>query len=439
MSAATRKRAVSRVAAPSGPTRLLETIRPDGRPVSLDDHLRRWAPAPAVRDARGRFALIDAVSESGLTGRGGGGFPVARKLEAVAAGRGRPVVVANGAEGEPPSGKDKVLLGYAPHLVLDGAVLAARALGAREAVVAIGRECREAVVHAIAERRRAGIDAGVALRAVGVPETFVAGEETALVRFLNGGPALPTFAPPRPFERGVGGAPTLVQNVETLAHLALVARFGPQWFRSVGTPAEPGSVLVTLSGAVRDGGVYEVALATPFRDLIARAGGPTAELGAVLVGGYFGSWLAAGEALAASLSAAGLAPLGATPGARAIVALPASSCGLRETARVTRWLAGESAGQCGPCVHGLAAISADLVQVARGDGRTGARGSLLRRLPQVDGRGACRHPDGVVRLVTSALRVFSGEVDLHVSRGRCSSRAERPVLPLPPRSRGEVA
>lgn len=439
MSAATRGPAVSRVAPPSGATRLLETIRADGRPLALADHLRRWGPAPAVRGRRGRLALIDAVSESGLTGRGGGGFPVARKLEAVAARRGRPVVVANGAEGEPPSGKDKVLLGYVPHLVLDGAVLAAAAVGAQEVVVATTPSCRDAVVHAIAERRRAGIDAGAALRAIAAPETFVAGEETALVRYLNGGPALPAFAPPRPFERGVGGAPTLVQNVETLAHLALVARFGPQWFRAVGSPAEPGSVLVTLTGAVRDPGVLEVPLGLRLGDLLTRAGGATTELGAVLVGGYFGTWLTAEEALAAPLSAAGLAPLGAALGARAIVTLPSSACGLRETARVTRWLARESAGQCGPCVHGLAAVSSDLVSVARCETGTGAWRALQRRLPQVEGRGACRHPDGAIRLVSSALRVFAGEVELHLGRGRCSSRAERPVLPLPSRGPEVVA
>jgi NADH:ubiquinone oxidoreductase subunit F (NADH-binding) len=430
----TAHRGAGRPPAPSGSTRLFETIRSDGRPVPLDAHLHRWGPPPVVRGG-GRRAFVDAVAASGLTGRGGGSFPVAQKLAAVASGRGRPVVVANGAEGEPPSGKDKVLLGFTPHLVLDGAVLAAQALGAREVVVATAAGSRDTVVHAIAERRRAGLGAGVSVRAIVVPETFVAGEETALVRFLNGGPALPTFTPPRPFERGVGGAPTLVQNVETLAHLALLARFGPQWFRSVGTAAEPGSALVTLSGAVRDPGVYEVGLGTPLRALLEQAGGATAELGALLVGGYFGTWLRAREAFDAPLSAAGLAPHGAALGARALVALPASSCGLRETARVVRWLAAESAGQCGPCVHGLAAISSDLVQVARCDDRTGARQALLRRLPQIDGRGACRHPDGVVRLVASALQVFSDEVELHVGRGTCSSRAERPILPLPRRTR----
>ena len=143
-----------------------------------------------------------------------------------------------------------MLLAYLPHLVLDGAVLAAHAVGARDAIVAVDRTTYDVVAYAMSERRHAQVDGGVALRAVRVPERFVSGEETALVQFLNGGPALPTFTPPRPFERGVGGAPTLVQNVETLAHLALIARFGPEWFRGIGTGDEPGSSLVTLSGAV---------------------------------------------------------------------------------------------------------------------------------------------------------------------------------------------
>jgi len=421
----------SRVAAPAGEQRLLAGIRRDGGAVPLDRHLARWGALPAVRGGRGRRAFREAVAASGLAGRGGAGFPAGRKLDAVAAGRGTPVVVANGTEGEPPSGKDKVLLAYVPHLVLDGAVLAAHAVGASEAVIAIGRTCRPQVAAAIAERKRAGGDGGVSLRLVVTPDGFVTGEESALVRFLDGGPALPAFVPPRPFERGVGGAPTLVQNVETLAHLALVARFGPGWFRSAGTTAEPGSALVTLSGAVRDPGVYEVALGTPIAGLLDRAGGPTADLGALLVGGYFGTWVRAADAGAAPLSVAGLAPLGAAPGARAIVALPASSCGLRETARVVRWLAGESAGQCGPCVHGLDAVASDLEELARGSDRIGARRRLERRLGLVAGRGACRHPDGAVRLAASALAVFAGEVDLHVGQGRCSGRAEHAVLPLP--------
>ncbi|MGD0716311.1 MAG: NADH-ubiquinone oxidoreductase-F iron-sulfur binding region domain-containing protein [Gaiellaceae bacterium] len=419
--------------APVGLPRLLAGVRTDGRPVTLEAHLRRYGPLPELRGRQSRGAFLGAVAASGLQGRGGAGFPTARKLEAVDSQHGTPVVVVNGVEGEPPSGKDKVLLAYLPHLVLDGAALAAAALGAREAIVAVGHAAHAAVTHAVAERRRAPVAHGVTLRVVRAPERFVAGEETALIGFLNGGPAKPTFTPPRPYERGVGGAPTLVQNPETLADLALIARFGPSWFRAIGTRDEPGSVLITLSGAVRDPGVHEVAIGTPLHEVVAQAGGATAELSAFLVGGYFGSWLPAADALAAPLSNAGLAPLGGSLGARAIVALPAASCGVLETARITRYLAAESAGQCGPCVHGLAAIAEDMLQIARRNDVAGARRAIERRLPQLEGRGACRHPDGTVRFVVSALRVFAREVELHVVYGRCTGHAKQPVLPLPAR------
>lgn len=414
--------------APTGATRLLSGV---GDGPSLAAHLRRWGDIPAVGGERGRRELRAVVAAARLTGRGGGAFPTARKLEAVAAQGGRPLVVANGTEAEPVSGKDKVLLGYAPQLALDGAVLAAQAVGAREAVIAVGHASRGAVEKAVAERRRAGGDRGVLLRVVTVPQRFVAGEETALVRYLDGGDAKPTFGT-LPFERGVGGAPTLVQNVETLAHLALIARFGPGWFRSVGTAEETGSALVTLSGAVRAPGVYEVALGTRIEALVAQAGGATDEIGAVLVGGYFGSWVAAGAALAAPLSLAGLLPHDAAPGAGAIVALRTSACGLAETARVVGWLAGESAGQCGPCVHGLASIADDMHEIAHGRDAGSALRRLERRLGIIPGRGACKHPDGAVRFVASALRVFAGDLDRHVHRGPCKGAHRNDfVLPLP--------
>jgi NADH:ubiquinone oxidoreductase subunit F (NADH-binding) len=429
-----RELAPPRAPAPTGSLRLLSGI---GDGPSLGAHTQRWGDAPAIRGERARRELRALVAASGLTGRGGGAFPTARKLEAVLARGGTPVVVANGVEAEPASGKDKVLLAYSPHLVLDGASLAAQAIGAREAVIAAARPAaRAAVEAAVAERRREGLDRGVHLRVAAVPERFVAGEESALVRCLDGGPAKPTFGA-RPFEHGLGGAPTLVQNAETLAHLALIARFGPGWFRSVGTAEEPGSLLVTLSGAVRSSGVYEVAVGTPLEVLLAQAGGPTEAIGAVLVGGYFGAWVPAAAALPSPISHAGLLPHGAAPGAGAIVVLPASVCGIAETARVARWLAGESAGQCGPCVHGLAAIAGDLDDIAAGRDGVAARERLERRLGLVPGRGACRHPDGAVRFVASALRVFADELERHVRHGSCSAASRPNVLPLPagPRER----
>jgi NADH:ubiquinone oxidoreductase subunit F (NADH-binding) len=414
--------AVETIVAAATP-RLLSGLRRDGRPVSLAAHVERYGPLPLeLRPAE----LRDRVAESGLTGRGGAGFPTAAKLESVLGTRTRPIVVANGTEGEPPSGKDKVLLAYAPHLVIDGAVLAARAVGAKKVMIATTSAVHAAVAGALAERRK---DAGIVVQTAVVPDRFVAGEETALVQFLNGGPALPTFTPPRPYERGVGGAPTVVLNVETLAHLALIARFGARWFRAVGTADEPGSALVTVSGAVRTPGVYEIELGSPFAGLLAEAeADPNAQ--AYLVGGYFGTWVSAPDARRAALSNAGLARVGAALGARAIVVLPRDACGVVETARVARYLAEESAGQCGPCVHGLAAIADSLEQLVQRDKRTADVALLQRRLAQIAGRGACRHPDGAARLVASALRVFADEVDRHLHRRRCTGHG-RSVLPIP--------
>jgi NADH:ubiquinone oxidoreductase subunit F (NADH-binding) len=408
---------------PSAP-RLLGGFRRDGRPASLDGHVARYGPLPLeLRPDE----LRDRVARSGLTGRGGAGFPTGVKLESVLGRRDRPVIVANGTEGEPLSGKDKALLAYTPQLVIDGAVLAARATGAKNVVIATTDAVHPAVARALAERPQT---ARIAVRTAVVPDRFVAGEETALVQFLNGGPAVPTLTPPRPYERGVGGAPTAVLNVETLAHLALVARFGAAWFRRAGTHDEPGSALVTISGAVRLPGVYELELGTPFANLLEQAGADH-DAQAYLVGGYFGTWVGAAQASGLALSNAGLARVGASLGARAIVVLPADACGIAETARVAGYLAEQSAGQCGPCVHGLAAVAENLEQLAHRAPDVPPEGVLRRRLAQVAGRGACRHPDGAAALVTSALRSFPGELDRHLDGRRCTAHGRKPVLPIP--------
>ena len=406
-------------------SRLLLGLHADGRPVSSGEHLHLHGPLPGRLD---RGVLLDAVERSGLRGRGGAGFPTALKLRAVADGRGRKVVLANGVEGEPPSGKDRVLLRYVPHLVLDGVEVAARAVGADKAIVAVSRAAAGELAvlqNALRERRRPDrLEIGFAA----VPDAFVAGEETALINAVGGGPAQPTATPPRPFQRGVEGRPTLVQNVETLAQLALIARRGPAWFGEIGTRDEPGSALVTLSGAVQRPGVYEVPLGTPLSDLVAEAGGATGPPRSVLVGGYFGSWLDAGTAFGCDLSEASLGAAGAMLGARAIVVLPEGSCALAEVARVSRFLAEESAGQCGPCVHGLDAIERATASLLRAESFDGEL-RIRRWLDQVHGRGGCRHPDGAARFIRSALDVFADEVALHARAGRCPGRDLR-LLPV---------
>jgi len=389
--------------------RLLASVRADGRPVLHAEHLGRYGPLPANAD------LIATTISSGLKGRGGGAFPTGQKLSAVAQQRGRPVILVNGAEGEPASKKDKALLACVPHLVLDGAAVAAAALGAREVVVAVSREARmerDALTAALRERRDP-----VRWRLAAVAGGFVSGEETALLSALDGGNGTPAVKPPHPFQAGLAGAPTLVQNAETLAQLALVARYGADWFRSVGTALDPGTALVTLSGSVARPGVYELELGTSIGELVARAGGATEPLEAFLVGGYFGTWTRDAELRLSSET--GL-------GAGVVVAFPESACGLRESARVARYLAEESAGQCGPCVHGLAALARGLEGLVAGT--DGDRPRLARWAAEVAGRGACRHPDGAAGFISSSLAVFEQETDDHL-RGRCRRR-DRGILPV---------
>jgi NADH:ubiquinone oxidoreductase subunit F (NADH-binding) len=382
-------------------------------------------PVHAGRD------LIDEVERSGLRGRGGGGFPTSLKMASVAERHGRAVVVANGTEGEPASHKDAVLLTHDPDLVIDGALAAADAVGAREVIVAISRASRTALARAGDAARRRGADARpVRLSVVGTPERFVAGEESALVHWLNGGPAMPTLTPPRPSERGVDGRPTLLQNVETLAHIGLIARHGADWFCRVGTDAEPGSMLVTVGGAVRVPGVHEIAIGTPIREILALGSGPTGDVAGVLVGGYFGAWLRTDDPMDVPFSRAGLQPIGGSIGAGTIVVLPRTACGLVETARVARYLSRESAGQCGPCVFGLRALADAAVALAGGRGAADALREMQELPSVIERRGACAHPDGAARLVRSALAAFPHEVQLHLE-GRCSAADRAPVLPVP--------
>jgi NADH:ubiquinone oxidoreductase subunit F (NADH-binding) len=424
----------------SEPSPISRLLPPPGKPaLDLAAHLRRHGQVPY----RGRPGqLILDVRAAGLTGRGGAAFPVHRKLSAVLAAPGRPVVVANGAEGEPASAKDKSLLLLNPHLVLDGIQLAAEATGASDAVLYVALDAEKAnwLNALLAGRRAAQLDR-LEVRLFAAPPRFLAGQESALASRISGGPALPGFTPPRVFERGVNQSPTFVSNIETLAHLSLIARYGPQWFASAGTPDEPGTMICTLHQADGRVELTEAALGTPLADLLDLRAAVLAEgddplatpVSAVLIGGYHGAWLPAATAARLTLANAALRRHGATVGAGVLAALPAGRCGLAETARVARYLALESAGQCGPCRNGLPRIAAALADLADVTGGRRPDQTLLQDIDRWSGlvykRGACAHPDGTVRFVTSALRTFEAEIAAH-GHGGCTGTSNRPFLPL---------
>ncbi|MQY02047.1 NADH-ubiquinone oxidoreductase-F iron-sulfur binding region domain-containing protein [Actinomadura macrotermitis] len=404
-----------------GPPRL--TLGMEGtRRLDWDEH-RRLHPGLEPYTVEQLAALAEAGH---LHGRGGAAFPFARKLRAVAASavrrRKRTVVVVNGTEGEPGSAKDKVLLCRAPHLVLDGAALAATALGAREVIIGVTDPgAADSMERAIAER---GL--GARARVARLPERFITGEGGALVRGIDGRRPIPPGRKVRAATRGVGGLPTLLSNAETYAQLAVLAGLGPERYGKVGLPGEPGTVLLTVTGSARFPAVVETPAGAPLAHLLDLCGSRAGE--GVLVGGYHGAWLSGDGATRAQVSRAGLAAFGATLGAGIIMPLGRGTCPLGECAQVARYLAAESAGQCGPCRLGLPDIAGALAALAAGRDGAGALEVVQRASRLVAGRGACHHPDGTIRFVRSSLEVFADDVARHVSGGGCG----RPVLGVLP-------
>jgi NADH:ubiquinone oxidoreductase subunit F (NADH-binding) len=409
-------------AIPPWAPRLLAAVPDPG----LASHLAQWGPLPTPPD------LVAEIAAAGLRGRGGAGFPTAVKLAATRSSRGRrrrsPVVVANGCEGEPASIKDRTLLCRSPHLVLDGIAATVEAVGAGRAILCVDEGNVDALAAATAavaerhERRRVEV--------LPSPAGYVTGQASALVNWLDRGRPLPTNVPPRLSARGIDGRPTVVDNVETLAAVALVARFGAAWWRQVGTPSEPGTTLVTISGGVRRPGVVEVALGDSLADILSRVGAFPAT--GILVGGYSGTWLTPAEADIARWSRSSLERWGASPGCGVIAVMPTGACPLEEVARVSRWLASQSAGQCGACRHGLPALAEAWETVALGTGHGSESADIARWSEMIRGRGACHLPDGAASFAASALRVFADHLPLHEThRGPCPGATGPAVLPVP--------
>jgi NADH:ubiquinone oxidoreductase subunit F (NADH-binding) len=426
---------VSVAAAPGTLPRLLTGLPANGAMTLAGHYDIHGALPPLARRRRDSgLALINELERSGLRGRGGAAFPAATKLAAVASARGRAVVVANGCEGEPLSFKDRLLLERLPHLVIDGALLVAHAAEASEVIFAVDEHATRAARatgRALRERPEPAQRGAPSARLATLPSGYVSGQESAVVNFLGGGPAKPTGGLAPIFERGVRGRPTLMSNVETLAHIALIARHGAGWFGTLGAYEEPGSTLVTLGGAVAHPGVFEIEIGASVASLVHAAGGATGELRAFLLGGYAGTWVPADWGRELPLSPGQLDEVGAALGAGIVFAFPASACAVAEVASVTRWLSAQSAGQCGPCVYGLDAIATALEQVRVGAGGEGTLARIHRWAGMARGRGACGHPDGVVRFVISATEVFAEELADHARHGECAGCLQRPLLPTP--------
>ncbi|MFF3567358.1 NADH-ubiquinone oxidoreductase-F iron-sulfur binding region domain-containing protein [Nocardia jiangxiensis] len=372
--------------------------------------------------------LLEEIRHSGLRGRGGAAFPTAIKLGSVRDAHLRgsaTVVVANGEEGEPASVKDRWLLCHRPHLVLDGLRLAAAIAGAAHAYVYVSdAEAARRVDAALTELDGTGL-IGVRIELVTVAPGYVAGEETAAIRAINGGPAKPSDKPPRPFESGVDDLPTAVSNVETLANLPFIHRHGGQAFREEGTAGSPGTFLITVTGAGRGPGLYELPHGARFADLLALHRISPQDVRGALMGGYF-SGMADRAILDATLDHEAIRGLGYGLGCGAI-SLITGECPVAVAASVLGYFDRENAGQCGSCFNGTAAMAA--VAAALRDGRaTDADVERLQRWSVVlRGRGACGTLDGACNTAATLLTRFPAEVATHLD-GRCPDCAQQLYL-----------
>lgn len=372
--------------------------------------------AHGVYEDTGERAVIVELEAARLRGRGGAGFPAHLKWQAVAGAPGPRVVVANGEEGEPASVKDRWLLTHRPHLVLDGLLLAARTVGASRAVVYLSRaDTAGSIREAVKEVLAAGLwPDTIELEVFEVAEAYVAGEESAACRAISGGPALPVAKPPRVFESGVGGMPTLVSNVETLAHASWIARNGAAEYLRYGTPDSPGTTLVTLGGACGLPGVYEVPFGLTVAQMYAdMAGGFTSDPAGFVMGGWFGGMLSP-EHAGVTCCYESVRAVGSGFGCGSITALAADEDPVAVAARIAAWYAEESAQQCGVCIKGTAAIRDAFVALDTGSATEETPLNLTRWGTSLTGRGACAFLDGATTLARSVIDQFPATIGRHI-------------------------
>ena len=370
--------------------------------------------------------LISRVAASGLRGRGGGWFPAARKWQAVRVEGGVPLVVANGAEGEPGSVKDRHLMATRPADVLRGLALAARAVGAREAVIFLKRSFAAAAA-ALAEARPAVDLDSLELTIRHGDDSYITGEETALLESLEGRRPWPRPKPPLPAAVGFQGRPTLVQNVETLMRVPAAAA-DPDAYRARET------TYVSLWGQVRRPGVFEVPLRTPLRALIdGWGGGATDGVGLVFPAGPSAAPLSADQ-LEVPLHPDDLRAAGSGLGTASVLVVGASTCPLAVAASLAAFFERESCGQCPPCAVG----SRTLWRAMRGLETGEAHARDLRDVAEAAGfmadHGYCAHSRTAAAAVTGLLARVPAAVEEHLARGRCPrpESARDPFHPASP-------
>jgi NADH-quinone oxidoreductase subunit F len=378
-------------------------------------------------------AVTREVSDAGLRGRGGAGFPTGKKWTFTRECSEQPhYVVLNGGEDEPGSKKDRLLMEKLPHLVIEGVVLAAYAVEATKAYVYINEEYKSAtqsMADAVAEAKKEGYwgkdilgsKFSLELLLAPAPPNYVAGEDTAALEVIEGRQPLPRQKPPFPATAGLFAKPTAVNNVETLANVPPIVAKGAKWYRTFGTSESPGTMIFSLNEKVNRPGVYELPFGTPLRFLIEECGGGVKggkPIKAILPGGPSSAFLPP-EKIDVSLDHNSVREAGSSIGCGVVHLVTEGECIVEEILRIAEFFAAESCGQCPACRMETNMLAAMLKKVQQGQGAP----ALLEQFGKViqfnKGKGFCNLVNMPGPPIESALRLFRSDFEFHLANGRC--------------------
>ena len=403
---------------------------PEGQPLKREtfDEYCLSGGYETVRQNRSSAYILQEIIGSGLRGRGGAGFPVGKKWSVAAETPAQPRhVVCNAGEDEPGSFKDRTLIEYRPHLVLEGTILAARAIQAEEAHFYINetyKDCLSRMTDAIDEASRTGYTGSLKLSVHAAPTVYVAGEDSAALEVLEGKPPKPRQKPPYPATAGLHGKPTIVNNVETLANVPMIMRKGAGWFRSYGTPESPGTMIFCLGNEMNSPGAYELALGTPLRHVYESVGGGLKNrnaLKAILPGGPSCAFLTR-DHLDVPLDPESLKRAGTSIGCGVMRFYSEDTCMVGETVRIAQFFARECCGQCPACRMETSMLATMLERIQQGKADAALFDQFQKILDFNRGKGYC----GLINMpgppIMSALRLFRDEFDEHMRTGSCQLR-----------------
>lgn len=377
--------------------------------------------------------IINEMKTSALRGRGGAGFPTGLKWSFMPKGvTGRKYLLCNADEGEPGTCKDRDIMRYEPHRLIEGMIIGAYAMGARAGYIFIRGEFIEPiriVEAALAEAYAAGLlgkkilgtDFSFDLYVYRGAGAYICGEETALMEALEGKKGQPRFKPPFPASYGLYGQPTTINNVETFASVPDIITRGGQWFLDLGKPNNGGTKIFSVTGHVQRPGNFEVPMGTPFAELLEMAGGlrPGRKLKAVIPGGTSTAMVAGAQMMEVTMDYDSISKAGSALGAGSVIIIDDSVCIVKVVERIARFYMHESCGQCTPCREGMGWLWRVMHRIENGQGRDSDLELLQNVGSRIEGRTICALADGGVAPVTSSLRLFPDEYLHHVRHKTC--------------------